>query len=71
MARFAEMQTVWMDLDSLIELAFDRTPTPAEVEEVASFERISVEAALDLFARRVAERYLEGVSTVSGTPTWR
>jgi hypothetical protein len=27
---------VWMDLDSLIELAFDRTPTPAEVEEVAS-----------------------------------
>jgi hypothetical protein len=51
------MLNIGMDLDSLIELAFDRTPTPAEVEEVASSERIPVEELLDRFARRVAERY--------------
>ena len=50
-----------MDLDRLIELAFDRTPTLAEVEEVASSQRISVDEMLDQLARRVAERYLEGV----------
>ena len=49
-----------MDLDRLIELAFDRTPTPAEVEEVARSERIPVEELLDRFARRVAERYFDG-----------
>src|SRR5688500_9857022 len=55
------MLSVWMDIDRLIELAFDRTPTPAEVEDVASSERISLQEVLDRLARRVAERYLEGV----------
>ena len=55
------MLSVWMNLDRLIKLAFDRTPTPAEVEEVASSERISVDEVLDRFARRVAECYLEGL----------
>ena len=50
-----------MDLDRLIELAFDRMPTLAEVEDVASSQRISAEEVLDRFARRVAERYLDGV----------
>ena len=50
-----------MDLDRLIDLAFDRTPTSAEVEQVAISERISIEEVLNRFARRVAERYLEGV----------
>lgn len=50
-----------MDLDRLIEVAFARTPTSAEIEEVANSERIPMEEALDRFARRVAERYLDGV----------
>ena len=58
------MLGVQMDLDQLIELAFNRTPTQAEVEEAASFERVSVEAVPDTFARRVAERYLERVCGV-------
>lgn len=36
-----------MDLERLIEIAFDRTPTPPEVVEVASSERIPVEEVLD------------------------
>jgi len=59
-----------MDLDSLIELAFDRTPTPAEVEELASFERIPVEELLDRFSRRVAEQYFDGAYSLV-TPIWR
>jgi hypothetical protein len=50
-----------MDLDRLIEVAFARTPTSAEIEEAANSERIPMEEALDRFARRVAERYLDGV----------
>ena len=52
-----------MSLDRLIELAFSRTPTFEEVEQVARLEHVSVEKLLDLLARRVAERYHEGVYT--------
>lgn len=50
-----------MHLDRLIELAFDRTPTTAEVEEVANSEHISLVEVLDRFARRVAGRYVDSV----------
>jgi hypothetical protein len=50
-----------MDIERLIEIAFSRTPTVADVEEAATFERLPIETALDAFARRVAVRYLEGV----------
>ena len=50
-----------MDLDRLIEVAFARTPTSAEIEEAANSELIPLDGLLDQFARRVAERYLDDV----------
>ncbi len=59
--RSPETQAQAMDMERLIEVAFNRTPTRAEVEEAASLECVSVETLLNRFARRVAERYLGGV----------
>ena len=49
-----------MNLERLIEIAFSRTPTTMDVEDVARSEHVPVEAVPDLFARRVADRYLGG-----------
>lgn len=60
------MLSLRTDLDRLIDLAFDRTPTPAEVEEVARSECIPVEQLLDRFARSlVGERMAAGRRVLS------
>jgi hypothetical protein len=49
-----------MTIDDLIQIASDRVPHAEEIEAAANHAQVTVVRLYDLFAKRVATRYLRG-----------